>query len=120
MVWIFLILIVLACVILGILVLVQNSKGGGLSGSFSGFSNQIMGVKKTTDVLENGTWLFAVIIALLCLTSGLFIPKQGRVQKSNMDNVNTNNVPQQQAPVQQAPPPASAPAGTQQPVGQPK
>lgn len=114
MVWIFLILIVLACVILGVLVLIQNSKGGGLSGSFSGFSNQIMGVKKTTDVLENGTWLFAVIIALLCLTSGLFIPKQGRVQKSSMDNVNTN-IPQQQAPAQQAPP-----AGAQQPVGQPK
>jgi len=102
MVWIFLILIILACAILGILVLIQNSKGGGLSGSFSGFSNQIMGVKKTTDVLENGTWLFAIIIALLCLTSGLFIPKQGRVQKSNMDNVNTN-IPQQTSPMQSAP-----------------
>jgi preprotein translocase subunit SecG len=109
MVWIFLILIILACGILGILVLIQNSKGGGLSGSFSGFSNQIMGVKKTTDVLENGTWLFAVIIALLCMTSGLFIPKQGRVQKSNMDNVNTN-IPQQQQ--QQTPPTAPAPAGS--------
>jgi preprotein translocase subunit SecG len=113
MVWIFLVLIILACVGMGVLVLIQNSKGGGLSGSVSGFSNQIMGVKKTTDVLENGTWLFAVIIALLCLTSGLFIPKQGHVQKSNMDNVNTNpNLPQQQAP----PPPAAT--GTT-PAGQP-
>jgi preprotein translocase subunit SecG len=109
MVWIFLILIILACVILGVLVLVQNSKGGGLSGSFSGFSNQIMGVKKTTDVLENGTWLFAVIIALLCLTSGFFIPKQGRAMKSNMDNVNTN-IPQQQAPAPQGPAPTQQPA----------
>jgi preprotein translocase subunit SecG len=97
MIWIFLILIVLSCAILGIMVLVQNSKGGGLSGSFSGFSNQVMGVKKTTDVLENGTWLFAVIVAVLCLTSGLFIPKQGHVQKSNIENMGTYN-PQQQAP----------------------
>lgn len=98
MVWLFLALIVLACVILGVLVLVQNSKGGGLSGSFSGFSNQIMGVKKTTDVLENGTWLFAVIIALLCLTSGLFINKKLDANgKSGLDKIGTN-VPAQQAP----------------------
>ena len=98
MVWLFLALIVLACVILGVLVLVQNSKGGGLSGSFSGFSNQIMGVKKTTDVLENGTWLFAVIIALLCMTSGLFINKKLDANgKSGLDKIGTN-VPAQQAP----------------------
>jgi preprotein translocase subunit SecG len=109
MIWIFLVLIVISCAILGILVLVQNSKGGGLSGSFSGFSNQIMGVKKTTDVLENGTWLFAVIIALLCMTSGLFIPKQGHVQKSSIENMGTYN-PQQQQPQQ----PATQPAGSQQ------
>ena len=111
MIWLFLALIILACAILAILVLVQNSKGGGLSGSFSGISNQIMGVKKTTDVLENGTWLFAAIIAVLCLTSGFFISKQGHAQKSNMDGVNTNI--QQHAPAQQAPPPAQQPAGGQ-------
>lgn len=96
MMWIFLVLIVLASAILGVLVLVQNSKGGGLSGSFSGFSNQIMGVKKTTDVLENGTWLFAVIIGVLCLTSSLFIPHENaRSTKSNAQQQ------QQSAPAQQ-------------------
>jgi preprotein translocase subunit SecG len=91
MIWIFLVLIVLASVILGALVLVQNSKGGGLSGNISGFSNQIMGVKKTTDVLENGTWLFAIIIALLCLTSSLFIPKNStQSNKAGLQNVPTN------------------------------
>ncbi len=108
MVWIFLVLIVISCVVLGALVLIQNSKGGGLSGSFSGFSNQIMGVKKTTDVLENGTWLFAVIIALLCLTSGLFIPKQGHVNKSSMEGMSSSAPVQQQA----APAPTTAPAAT--------
>lgn len=71
----FVILIVLACVILGFFVLVQNPKGGGLSGTFGGFSNQIMGVKQTTDVLEKGTWVFAVVVALLCICSTLFVPK---------------------------------------------
>jgi preprotein translocase subunit SecG len=71
------ILVILASVILGLIVLVQNPKGGGLSSSFGGFSNQLMGVKQTTDVLEKGTWLFAGIVGILCLISPLFIPKTG-------------------------------------------
>lgn len=70
---IFVILIVLASVILGLIVLVQNPKGGGLAGNIAGFSNQFMGVKQTTDVLEKGTWIFAAVIGVLCLTSSLFI-----------------------------------------------
>lgn len=69
----FLILIILASVVLGFIVLVQNPKGGGLAGSFAGLSNQFMGVKQTTDVLEKGTWLFAAIIGVLCLASTFFI-----------------------------------------------
>lgn len=49
---IFGILVILAAVILGLIVLIQNPKGGGLSGTFGGFGNQFMGVKQTTDVLE--------------------------------------------------------------------
>lgn len=69
----FVILIVLASVILGLVVLVQNPKGGGLAGSIAGFSNQFMGVKQTTDVLEKGTWIFATVIGLLCIVSTFFI-----------------------------------------------
>jgi preprotein translocase subunit SecG len=69
----FIILIVLASVVLGLIVLVQNPKGGGLAGNIAGFSNQFMGVKQTTDVLEKGTWIFAAVIAVLCLLSVLFI-----------------------------------------------
>jgi len=75
MLYIFGILILLASVILGLIILIQNPKGGGLSASFGGIGNQIMGVKKTTDVLERGTWLFAAIVGVLCLTSAFFIPK---------------------------------------------
>ncbi len=45
------ILIFIASVFLILIVLVQNSKGGGLASGFSS-SNQIMGVRKTTDFLE--------------------------------------------------------------------
>src|SRR6186997_3298079 len=71
---IFVILVILASVILGLIVLVQNPKGGGLAGNVAGFSNQFMGVKQTTDVLEKGTWIFAAIIGILCLVSTVFIP----------------------------------------------
>jgi preprotein translocase subunit SecG len=71
----FVILIVLACVILGLIILVQNPKGGGLAGNVGGFSNQLMGVKQTTDYLEKGTWMLAVVVALLSLFSSVFVPK---------------------------------------------
>lgn len=70
----FIILIILASLLLSVIVLVQNPKGGGLAGNIAGFSNQFMGVKQTTDVLEKGTWFFAAIIGILCIVSSLFIP----------------------------------------------
>jgi preprotein translocase subunit SecG len=69
----FIILVILASVVLGFIVLVQNPKGGGLAGTFAGISNQFMGVKQTTDVLEKGTWIFAGVIGVLCLASTFFI-----------------------------------------------
>ena len=86
------ILVIIASVVLGLIVLVQNPKGGGLSSSFGGFGNQIMGVKQTTDVLEKGTWLFAAIVAILCIVSPAFIPKDGKGAGANKDlleNVNS-------------------------------
>jgi preprotein translocase subunit SecG len=71
----FVILIVLACVILGGIILIQNPKGGGLASNVGGFSNQLMGVKQTTDALEKGTWVMAVVVGLLCLFSAVFIGK---------------------------------------------
>ena len=77
------ILIILSSVILGLIVLVQNPKGGGLSGSLGGFSNQLMGVKQTTDVLEKGTWFFAGIVAILCIASSAFIPSATGTSSKN-------------------------------------
>lgn len=100
----FFILIVLACVILGLIILVQNPKGGGLSGTFGGVGTQFMGVKQTTDVLEKGTWIFAALIGLLCIVSVLFF-KGGSTSNTNMlNNINTN------APAQQKTAPMTMPA----------
>ncbi len=83
MTWLFIILVLLASFLLGFVVLVQNPKGGGLSGSIGGFNTQFMGVKQTTDVLEKGTWIFAGIVGLLCLFSSLFISKDGGSSSPN-------------------------------------
>lgn len=74
MLLIFGIIIILASIILGVIILIQNPKGGGLNSALGGIGNQLMGVKQTTDVLEKGTWIFAGIIGALCITSALFIP----------------------------------------------
>ena len=103
MIILFLILIVIACVALGFIVLVQNPKGGGLSANVGGLSNQLMGVKQTTDVLEKGTWLFAGIIAILATFSSLFLKGSGssNVDNSLLQKVNTSSSA-----------PAAAPAAT--------
>lgn len=91
----FVILIVLACVFLGLIVLIQNPKGGGLAGNVAGFSNQIMGVKQTTDVLEKGTWILAIVVVLLCLFSTIFIPKVTNSQVKDIKPVTTQTLPAQ-------------------------
>jgi preprotein translocase subunit SecG len=75
MVFFFVLLIIVACVFLGLIILIQNPKGGGLASNVGGFSNQLMGVKQTTDVLEKGTWILATVVGVLCLFSAMFLPK---------------------------------------------
>ncbi len=60
------ILIVLVCVLLGAIVLIQNPKGGGLTSNFSS-SSQLMGVQKTGDCLEKGTWILAIALMVFSL-----------------------------------------------------
>jgi preprotein translocase subunit SecG len=100
MTFLLVLLIIVACVFLGLIILVQNPKGGGLAGNVGGFSNQLMGVKQTTDVLEKGTWVLAVVVSLLCLFSTLFVPKASAANQRGNQNI---SVPAQQAPAQQTP-----------------
>lgn len=109
----FLILIILFCVLLGLVVLIQNPKGGGLAGNIAGISNQFMGVKQTTDVLEKGTWIFAAVIGVLCLVSSLFM-KSGGGNDNFIKGINTNQQQQQSLPTgPQQQPATPAPAPTQ-------
>lgn len=68
------VLILITCVLMVLVVLVQNSKGGGLASNFSG-SNQYMGVRKTADFLEKSTWTLAIVLLGLSLFSIFVIPK---------------------------------------------
>lgn len=108
------VLIIIASVILGLIVLIQNPKGGGLSGSLSGIGSQLMGVKQSTDVLEKGTWVFAAIVAILCLVSPAFIPKDGSGSSANDDLLKNAPVstPQQKAAPAATMPGAVTPAPT--------
>ena len=74
-------LIVLASVLMCFVVLIQNSKGGGLASSFAA-SNQIMGVRKTTDFIEKLTWGLAVFMVVLSIGAAYVIP--GTVEGSSV------------------------------------
>jgi preprotein translocase subunit SecG len=74
------ILALIACVLVIMVVLVQNSKGGGLAANFTS-AGQSMGVRKTADFLEKSTWTLAAAIVLLCLVATASIPR-GQSQES--------------------------------------
>lgn len=70
------ILIVIAAVLLTLLVLVQNSKGGGLANGFTG-GNQVMGAPKTADFLEKATWTLIIAIVVFSIAAVGFHAGQG-------------------------------------------
>ena len=76
------ILIVLVSVLMCGIVLIQNSKGGGLAAGFAS-SNQIMGVRKTTDFLEKATWTLAALIVVVSIAAAYSIPRESEVEIVN-------------------------------------
>lgn len=120
------VLIIVASLILGFIILVQNPKGGGLTGVLGGFSNQLIGVRQSTDIMEKGTWIFAAVIAVLCISSTMFIPKTG--DATNNQLLDGLGSPRQAAPAaapttpentgtfEQTPAPAQTPAAESAPV----
>ena len=89
-------IIIFIAVLLVLIILAQNPKGGGLSSTFGGSStNQIMGVQKTNDLLEKTTWALAISIVVLTLVSNLFITKiENNIDgmSPNIDRANEQNV----------------------------
>lgn len=82
MITIIAIVIILVCVVLGFFILVQNPKGGGLTGTFGSIGSQVMGVKQSTDVMEKGTWTSMGIIAALCIIAILFYSSPQQTQQT--------------------------------------
>ena len=68
----FAIIIVIASVLLTLVVLVQNSKGGGLAANFAA-GNQTFGVRQTADFLEKATWSLALTVLVCCVLATAFI-----------------------------------------------
>jgi preprotein translocase subunit SecG len=85
------ILVLIACVLQVMIVLVQNSKGGGLAANFTS-AGQTMGVRKTADFLEKSTWTLAAAILLLCVVATATIPRGGTAQRSRIENSIQNAV----------------------------
>jgi len=77
------VLIFIVCLLLILIVLVQNSKGGGLAANFSS-SNQVMGVRKTTDFLEKATWTLAGTLLFLSVIAAAFIPRETGVEEGTI------------------------------------
>lgn len=118
------ILMLIASVLMCFIVLIQNSKGGGLASGFSS-SNQIMGVRKTTDFLEKATWGLAAFMVVMSIATAYVVPtassRGGDVileqaqqeEKTNPYNIPTGTAaPQTETP---AAPATSAPA-TEEPA----
>jgi preprotein translocase subunit SecG len=108
------ILIILVCILLALVVLIQNPKGGGIVSGIIG-SSQVMGVKKTSDFIEKLTWGLAVALVVLCLAASFSLPgtedrQIGSSMQEQIDNSGAPvNAPAVPAPAQQQP--GSTPEG---------
>ena len=92
----FVILIVIAAVLMIGIVLIQESKGGGLASNFSSY-NQIGGVRKTTDFIEKATWGLAIAMVVISVACAYVAP-QATTDSSVMEGIenptaNPNNLP---------------------------
>lgn len=75
------VLILIVSILLSAVVLVQNSKGGGLATGFQGAS-QIGGVQKTADFLEKSTWYLTIVLFVLCIVSASYYGDGGKGEAS--------------------------------------
>lgn len=108
-----LILIVVACLLLTLLVLIQNPKGG-IAANFVAPS-QIVGAKRSTDLVEKATWIMAIALVSLSLLSNFFRPTTNGVDVATESRIK-NSIEEQTVPAApMAPQPAqTAPAQNEQ------
>ena len=89
----FVILIVIAAIMMIAIVLIQESKGGGLSTGFAG-GNAVLGVRKTTDFIEKATWTLAgamVVLSVICAyVAPTALSEQSVIEKAATEQSATN------------------------------
>ncbi|ALJ00468.1 preprotein translocase subunit SecG [Rufibacter tibetensis] len=110
--------ILFLCVLLVLVVLSQNSKGGGLSSQFGGGgTSQLMGVKRTGDLLEKLTWGFAIGIIVLTLASHTIVSNGAGTDNRTINEQRAGQAAPAPAPAAPAiPQQNAAPAGTATPA----
>lgn len=116
------VLIIIVAVFLMLAVLIQNPKGGGINSQFTGAgANQLFGVKKTTDLLEQITWGLAIAIAVFSLSTHFFVDKTGTAENSsiNVQKAQQKVISNPSLPAPGATPQQQPAATTQQPTQQP-
>lgn len=96
------ILIILASILLCFFVLIQNPKGGGLAAGFAGSTN-LMGVKRTGDILEKGTWAFVLVIIVCSMLLNVMGPSTSG-SGGRADQINTTAPVTAPLPMENVPP----------------
>ena len=88
-------IIIITAILLMLVVLAQNPKGGGLSSQFGGSgTTQLMGVRKTGDFLEKATWVLAIGMLVLTLVANVLIPSTVEsISTPNLDNAGSQPQP---------------------------
>lgn len=103
------ILIIIASILLTIIVLVQNSKGGGLAANFAS-GNQTFGVRQTADFLEKATWTLAIVIIVLCVMATAFVSTGSNARQNAIQERIENSAPVQGQPEFPSTSPQTTPA----------
>ncbi len=111
----FVILIVVAALLMIGIVLIQESKGGGLASGFAS-ANSVAGVRQTTNFIEKATWGLAaamIVISIICAYTAPNAVAEGSVIENaatEQATTNPNNVQGFGASEQKAPAAEAAPA----------
>lgn len=101
----FVILAVITAVLLAIVVLIQESKGGGLASNVSS-ANSVLGVRKTTDFVEKATWTLAALLVVFSVATSFFV-HQNTDGTFDVNNIKTTAPANQAAPATQGTAPAA-------------
>ena len=85
------VLVIIASILITLIVLLQNGKGGGLASNFV-TGNQTFGVRQTADILEKITWGLAIFIFAVSIISAFTLGGSSSSQGSESATEVFNNM----------------------------